>query len=60
MHHAFLMTTYAAGLRVSEACHLRCADIDSGRMMIRVVAGKGSRDRYTLLSAPLLAQLRIY
>jgi integrase/recombinase XerD len=60
MHHAFLMTAYAAGLRVSEACHLRCADIDSGRMMIRVVAGKGSRDRYTLLSAPLLAQLRIY
>ena len=60
MHRTFLMTTYAAGLRVSEVCCLRCADIDAARMMIRVVAGKGNRDRYTLLSPPLLAELRRY
>lgn len=60
MHRTFLMTAYAAGLRVSEACHVRCADIDAQRAMIRVVSGKGSKDRYTLLSAPLLAQLRLY
>lgn len=60
MHRTLLMTAYAAGLRVSEACRLRCADIDAQRMMLRVVSGKGNKDRCTLLSPALLAQLRIY
>jgi len=57
-----LMTIYAAGLRVSEVCALRVADIDSApdRMCIRVVAGKGSKDRYTLLTPSLLEALRLY
>jgi integrase/recombinase XerD len=55
-----LQTIYATGLRVSEACALRVADIDSApdRMCIRVVHGKGGKDRYTLLSATLLTLLR--
>jgi integrase/recombinase XerD len=60
MHRAFLMTTYAAGLRVSEACTLRTVHVDSERMMIRVVSGKGNRDRYTLLPPQLLDALRRY
>lgn len=60
MHRTLLMTAYAAGLRVGEACRLRCADIDADRMMVRVASGKGNKDRYTLLSVPLLAQLRVY
>lgn len=59
-HRVFLMTTYAAGLRVSEACALKVADLDSARMMIRVTQGKGAKDRYTLLSARLLKELRRY
>lgn len=57
-----LMTTYAAGLRVSEVCALRVADIDSApdRMCLRVVAGKGNKDRYTLLTPSLLDALRLY
>ncbi len=57
-----LQTIYATGLRVSEACALRVADIDSApdRMCVRVVHGKGGKDRYTLLSATLLALLRGY
>ena len=57
-----LQTIYATGLRVSEACTLRVADIDSApdRMCIRVVHGKGGKDRYTLLSATLLTLLRGY
>ena len=57
-----LMTIYAAGLRVSEACALTIADIDSqpDRMCLRIQQGKGARDRYTLLPPTLLAQLRIY
>ena len=54
------MTTYSAGLRVSEVIGLKVTDIDSKRMMIRVQQGKGRRDRYTILSERLLKELRIY
>ena len=59
-HRTLLMTTYAAGLRVSEVVRLRVSDIDSTRMTIRVEQGKGSKDRYTILSPRLLDQLRHY
>lgn len=59
-HHTLLMTTYAAGLRVAEVCALRVSDIDSNRMMLRVVCGKGAKDRYSLLSPRLLDMLRLY
>jgi len=59
-HRTILMTMYATGLRLSEALHLRIEDIDSDRMQIRVVLGKGQKDRYTLLSPFLLDALRAY
>ena len=57
-----LMTTYAAGLRVSEVCALQVADIESApdRMCLKVRQGKGNQDRYTLLSPRLLDTLRAY
>jgi site-specific recombinase XerD len=59
-HQAILITTYSAGLRVSEAVHLRVSDIDSKRMVIRVDQGKGRKDRYVPLSDALLPVLRKY
>jgi integrase/recombinase XerD len=59
-HRMLLMTTYAAGLRVSEVCTLKLAHIDSARGLIRVEQGKGAKDRYTLLSMRLLKALRLY
>jgi integrase len=55
-----LMSCYSAGLRISEAVHLKVSDIDSQRMQIRVEQGKGKKYRYTLLSTTLLEQLRMY
>ena len=59
-HRVILMTMYAAGVRVSEALHLRPSDIDSSRMVIRIEQGKGRKDRYTMLSPVLLQILREY
>jgi integrase/recombinase XerD len=59
-HRALFMTAYAAGLRVSELCHLRIADLLSDRCQIHVVRGKGQKDRYTLLSPRLQEELRAY
>ncbi len=59
-HRALLMTTYAAGLRVSEVTRLTCSDIERARLLIRVEQGKGRKDRYTILSDRLLAELRAY
>jgi integrase len=59
-HRVLLMTTYAAGLRVGEVVRLKVGDVDSQRMMIRVQECKGMKDRYTILSAGLLTELRLY
>jgi integrase/recombinase XerD len=59
-HRAILMTAYAAGLRISEACALQTADIDSKRMLLHVHEGKGSKDRYVMLGERLLDVLRTY
>jgi integrase/recombinase XerD len=55
-----MMTIYSAGLRASEAVHLKAEDIDSNRMLIHVRCGKGNRERYTVLSSKLLLILREY
>jgi integrase/recombinase XerD len=59
-YKAALSVTYGAGLRASEVVSLKLADIDSTRMVIRVEQGKGRKDRYALLSPPLLDLLRAW
>jgi integrase/recombinase XerD len=55
-----LMSLYGTGMRRSELAHLKVGDIDSQRMIIRVVAGKGGKDRDLPLSPTLLEALREY
>ncbi|KGJ96000.1 tyrosine-type recombinase/integrase [Thalassotalea sp. ND16A] len=55
---AALAVAYGAGLRVSEVVALKVSDIDSKRMVLRVEQGKGSKDRYAMLSPALLQLLR--
>jgi integrase/recombinase XerD len=59
-HRTFLLTLYAAGLRLSEAAALTIADIDSQRMQLRIASGKGAKERLVPLSTRLLAALRHY
>lgn len=59
-HKAILTTIYSAGLRIGELINLRIQDIDSENMRIKVVQGKGKKDRYTLLAGHTLIILREY
>jgi site-specific recombinase XerD len=59
-HHAILTTCYAAGLRISEAVHLKPTAVDGQRMVMRIEQGKGQKDRYVMLSPKLLDILRSY
>ena len=51
---------YSAGLRISELLELKPGDINESRNLIRVRQGKGRKDRYTLLSRPLMKKLAEY
>lgn len=55
---AALSVAYGAGLRAMEVVALKVSDIDSQRMLLRVEMGKGSKDRFAMLSPQLLELLR--
>jgi integrase/recombinase XerD len=55
-----LYAIYAAGLRPGEAVKLRREDVQPERGLIRVVQGKGKKDRCVMLSEVLLKMLRAY
>ena len=55
-----LATVYATGLRTSEVIAIRIEHLETERRMIRVVCGKGAKDRYVPLSPGLLTLLRAY
>ncbi|MBL4669311.1 MAG: tyrosine-type recombinase/integrase [Flavobacteriales bacterium] len=59
-HKCVVSLLYSAGLRRSELLNLKLEDIDSKRMVITVKFGKGNKDRLTILSPTVLADLRTY
>ncbi len=61
-YRAAFGVAYGAGLRAAEVVSLKLADIDSDpeRMVIRVDQGKGRKDRYAMLSEPMLDLLRAW
>ncbi len=59
-HRMILTLLYSGGLRRSEVLDLKISDIESERELLRVRGAKGKKDRYTLLSGKILADLRQY
>jgi integrase/recombinase XerD len=59
-HRAILATMYGAGLRISEAAHLKVNDIDRERKVLWVRGGKGRKDRQVMLAEPLREVLVAY
>lgn len=59
-HKALLAFAYSTGIRREEAQMIKPESVDSSRMQVHVVSGKGRKDRYTILSKKALELLRIY
>ncbi len=57
---AIIQLFYSSGVRLEECSRIKITDIDSKNMRIKVVGGKGNKDRYTLLSSFALTTLRQY
>jgi len=59
-HKLIVKLLYSSGLRLSELLNLRRKDIDFDRNLIHVRAGKGKKDRVTLISNDLKLDLLKY
>ena len=59
-HKLLISLFYGTGMRMSELKNLQMKDIDRSNFQIKVVAGKGSRDRFTLLPKILLPEMEEY
>ena len=59
-HKCIISILYSAGLRRSELLNLKLVDIDSKRMLVKIVQAKGNKDRYTVLNKSVLDDLRVY
>lgn len=59
-HSTMIALAYSAGLRVSELVRLRVKDIILDELTIHVKAGKGGKDRLTIISGKLKNPLSQY
>src|SRR5260370_35367453 len=59
-YRVLFTTMYAAGLRITEVCHLQTSDIDAQRGVIHVKCAKGKKERLVMLPPRLLKILRAY
>ena len=55
-----IQVLYTSGLRVSELRNLKINDVDFNRKIITVKAGKGKKDRITIISAVVLDNINKY
>lgn len=59
-HKTILMLIYSAGLRIGESVNLRKVDIDLERRTVFIKAGKGKKDRYSIVSDKFVEILKRY
>jgi len=59
-HRVLIGLLYGSGLRMNEARKVKIADIDAERLQVRIVQGKGRKDRYVVLSQLLVRGIKHY
>jgi len=57
-HRTMIALMYSSGLRLSELLSLRVRDIDLVNLVIHVKQGKGKKDRITIFSAKIAAEVK--
>lgn len=57
-HRLMISVAYSSGLRVSEVVNLKCKDVDTDELTITVRQGKGKKDRVTILSDLIVADVK--
>jgi integrase/recombinase XerD len=57
---AIMELAYSSGLRVSEICSMRIEDVDTKEGVLRVVSGKGSKDRVVPMGRQAIKALEKY
>lgn len=59
-HRTMLTLIYSAGLRKSELINMRIGDIDAARLTVFIRAGKGKKDRQSILAKSIIPLLEQY
>jgi len=59
-HKLIIGLFYGTGMRLNELCHLKMEHIDRKNYQIKIIAGKGNKDRFTLLPKNLLPGMETY
>ncbi len=59
-YRAYFTVVYQCGLRMSEALAIKPRHIDAGRLIIRIVEGKGGKQREVPITPELLGRLRMF
>jgi integrase/recombinase XerD len=59
-HRLIISLLYGTGIRMGELRFLKMAHIDRQNLQIKVLHGKGAKDRFTLLPKNLLAEMEAY
>ena len=59
-HKLIIGLFYGTGMRLGELCQLKMEYIDRKSFQIKIVGGKGNKDRFTLLPKQLLAEMETY
>ena len=57
---AIVAVLYSSGIRLAECVNLKIIDVDSSRMVLHIVNGKGGKDRFAILSPRTHLILREY
>lgn len=59
-HRAIIVLLYSSGLRIGEITSLQLKNIDVERRQVKVVSGKGRKDRFVVLASSFLPLLLNY
>lgn len=59
-HKLIIGLFYGTGMRLGELCNLKMECIDRKNFQLKIVGGKGNKDRFTLLPKQLLPEMEAY